>query len=70
MAVKKMRTKSHKGTKKRVRFTKGGDVESGKMKIRRNNQAHRLIKKSSARKLKKRVDTSLSKTYKKLKSVL
>ncbi len=67
MTLKKMRTKTHKGTKKRIKVTNGGN---GKLMIARINQGHRMIKKSRTRKLRARRKTVLSKTYDKLKKVM
>lgn len=70
MAVKKMRPKRHKGTVKRVKVTKGGDTNKGKLLINRINKGHRLIKKSRTRKLKAKTATTLGKTADKLRKVL
>lgn len=70
MALKKMRTKTHKGTKKRVKTTNGSNPLTGKLMVNRNNSGHRLIKKSRTRKLKAKKNTTLSTTHNKLRKVM
>ena len=67
MALKKMRSKTHKATSKRVKISNGGDISKGKLQVNRNNTAHRNIKKQRERLLKSKRSTVLSKVHDKLK---
>jgi ribosomal protein L35 len=70
MALKKMRSKTHKATKKRIKVSLGGDTANGKLQIKRINRSHRLIKKSRERKLKGVRDTVLGSSANKLRTVI
>jgi ribosomal protein L35 len=70
MAVKKMRSKTHKGTVKRVKVTNGGKLSEGKLLTNRINKAHRNIKKQRERLLKSKRSTTLNKIHNKLKALL
>jgi ribosomal protein L35 len=70
MAIKKMRAKTRKGIKKRIRISNGGDKKIGKLICNRINDNHRLIKKSRSRKLKAKKNTVLPKALNKFKSVM
>lgn len=70
MALKKLRAKTHKGTKKRVKTTNGSNRLTGKLVVGRNNSGHRLIKKSRVRKLKSKKTTKLVKAHNKLRQVM
>ena len=67
MAIKKMRAKTHKGTKKRIKITKGGDLKNGKMMANRAGDNHRNIKKSRERLLRARTETCVSDAHSSLK---
>lgn len=65
-----MRAKTHKGTKKRIKISNGGDLKKGKMLSNRPNDNHRNIKKSRERLLRSKRSTKLSKAHVKLKKVM
>lgn len=68
--IKKFKAKSHKGTVKRIKITKGKDPFTGVLMIDRINNNHRNIGKKRERLLKGRRSTKLKKMYNKLRSVL
>ncbi|MEM1311991.1 MAG: 50S ribosomal protein L35 [Patescibacteria group bacterium] len=70
MALKKMKSKTHKGTAKRVKVTNGGKLSKGKLLTNRINKAHRNIKKQRERQLKAKRSTVLSDVHDKLKAIL
>jgi ribosomal protein L35 len=70
MTLKKMRAKTNKSIKKRLKITKGGDLEEGKMLTNRNNRQHRMIGKSRVRVLKGKKSTVLSSVHQKLKKLI
>jgi ribosomal protein L35 len=67
--IKKFKPKTHKGTVKRVKLTKGGSFE-GNLVIGRIGDNHRNIGKSRSRLLKAKRTTTLGGYHKKLKRVL
>lgn len=67
--IKKFKPKTHKGTKKRVKLTKGGSTE-GNLMINRINDNHRNIGKSRTRLLRAKRATKLGGYHKKLKKVM
>ena len=67
--MKKFKPKTHKGTTKRVKLTKGGSVE-GNLVIGRIGDNHRNIGKSRSRLLKAKRSTTLGGYHKKLKKVM
>jgi ribosomal protein L35 len=70
MALSKMRSKTHKATKKRIKVSLGGDTKNGKLQIKRINRSHRLIKKSRERKLKGKRSTVLGSYANKLRVII
>ncbi len=65
-----MRAKTHKGTKKRIKITNGGDLKKGKMLSNRPNDNHRNIGKQRERLLRSRRSTKLSQTHVNLKKIM
>lgn len=68
--LKKFKSKTHKGAKKRIKLTNGSKTSTGKLMINRINDNHRNIGKSRERLLRGRRKTKLSNTYKKLRNVI
>jgi ribosomal protein L35 len=70
MALKKMRSKTHKGAKKRIKVTNGGDKSIGKLVTNRIFKNHRKSKRQRERVLKAVRSTTLSAVHKKLKAII
>lgn len=65
-----MRAKTHKATQKRIKVTKNGDIQEGKLLVNRPNRQHRMIHKSRSRVLKGRKTTVLTKIHNKLRAMI
>ena len=69
--VKKFKRKSHKGTRKRIKVTKGKKSPfDGSLLVGRIGDNHRNIGKSRKRLLKAKKNTKLQKMFDKLRRVL
>ncbi len=70
MALKKMRAKTHKGARKRIHVTNGGDLSVGKLTISRIFKNHRKSKRQRERVLKAVRSTTLNAIHNKLKAII
>jgi hypothetical protein len=70
MALKKFRPKSKKSMKKRIKVSNGGDLNSGKLIVKRKNMNHRLIRRRSSVKIKSHTETVLPETFKAIRAVI
>jgi ribosomal protein L35 len=70
MTLKKFRAKTHKGAKKRIRISNGGDKSKGLLMVNRINHNHLQNKKARKVNLRFKRDTALGKTAKRLKKLL
>jgi ribosomal protein L35 len=70
MAVKKMRSKTHKSVSKRLKVTKGGDLINGKIILNKAGDNHYNTRKSRSRTIKAKRDVVADKIHNKLKAVI
>jgi ribosomal protein L35 len=70
MSLKKFRAKTHKSSVKRIKVSKGGNPENGKLQVSRSNRSHRLIGKQRERMLKGKTVTKLSTAHDKFRKVI
>jgi ribosomal protein L35 len=70
MTLKKMKAKTHKASKKRIKVTMGGDVLLGKLMINRSNRQHRMIGKSRSRVLRGKKYKELAPGFNKLRAII
>lgn len=68
--IKKVKAKTRKAVKKRVKITNGGDKKKGKLVVNRINNSRLHIKKSRKIKLRAKKDTVLSDVHSDLRKVL
>ena len=70
MALKKFRSKTRKGARKRIKVSNGGDKNKGSLIVNRVNRNHLQVKQSRKVKLRYKRNTTLGKAAEKLKAII